>query len=73
SRCALRRLGSQTIIIGPERETPFARRAAAEGAVAWIEPTVGLAEVAETIRDVCGGHVPPPRAGRPRRGPRSRP
>ena len=31
---------------------------AAEGAVAWIEPTVGLAEVAETIRDVCGGHVP---------------
>lgn len=55
---ALRRLGSQTIIIGPERETPFARRVAAEGAVAWIEPTVGLAEVAETIRDVCGGHVP---------------
>lgn len=49
---ALTRLGSQTIVLGPGRDTPAARRAGAEGALAWIEPSAGLADTAEAIRAV---------------------
>lgn len=55
---ALRRLGSHPIIIGPQRHSPFARRAAAEGATAWIEPTLGLAQTADVIRSVAAGETP---------------
>lgn len=56
---ALGRLGSQVIVLGPGRDTPFARRAGAEGARAWVEPTVGLAATAEVIREITLGTVPP--------------
>lgn len=55
---ALRRLGSHPIIIGPGRDSPFARRAGAEGATAWIEPTESLGATAEAIRTVAAGEVP---------------
>lgn len=55
---ALRRLGSLSIVLGPGRETPFAARCGAEGALAWIEPTVGLVETVEAIRSTILGHVP---------------
>ena len=55
---ALRRLGSLTIVLGPGRDTPFASRCAAEGALAWIEPTTGLVDTADTIRQTILGHVP---------------
>lgn len=56
---ALRRLGSTPIVLGPGRETPFARRCGDEGAAAWIEPTLGLAATARTIREVALGTNPP--------------
>lgn len=56
---ALGRLGSQVIVLGPGRGTPFAGRAGAEGAQAWVEPTTGLAATAEVIREVALGTVPP--------------
>lgn len=56
---ALTSLGSQAIVLGPGRDSPFARRAAAEGAVAWIEPTIGLADTAQIIREVALGRRPP--------------
>lgn len=55
---ALQRLGSRAVVLGPGRSTPFARRVAAEGAIAWIEPTTGLPETAELIREVARGEVP---------------
>ena len=54
---ALRRLGSTPIVLGPGRETPFARRCGHEGAAAWIEPTRGLAETARTVREAALGVV----------------
>lgn len=56
---ALRRLGSHPVVLGPGRDTPFAGRAAAEGVVAWIEPTIGLADTAEIVREVAAGNTPP--------------
>lgn len=55
---ALRRLGPTPVVLGPGRETPFARRCGEEGAGAWIEPTTGLAATARTIREVASGTVP---------------
>lgn len=55
---ALRRLGSLTIVLGPGRDTPFAARCAAEGALAWIEPALGLVETTDAIRSTVLGHVP---------------
>lgn len=55
---ALRRLGPRPIILGPGRDSPFARRAAAEGARAWIEPGHTLAETADLIREVALLHAP---------------
>lgn len=55
---ALRRLGSHPIVIGPGRHSPFARRAGAEGATAWIEPTQGLGATADTIRAIAAGRTP---------------
>ncbi|WP_338750497.1 helix-turn-helix transcriptional regulator [Janibacter alittae] len=55
---ALRRLGSVPVVLGPGRETPFARRCGAEGARAWIEPTNGLTTTARTIREVASGRIP---------------
>lgn len=55
---ALRRLGSTPIVLGPGRETPFARRCGHEGAAAWIEPTLGLAATAEAIRQAAAGSPP---------------
>lgn len=54
---ALQRLGSRTVVLGPGRSTPFARRVGAEGAIAWIEPTTGLPETAELIREIARGEV----------------
>lgn len=56
---ALTSLGSKAVVLGPGRDSPFARRAAAEGAVAWIEPTIGLADTAQIIREVALGRRPP--------------
>lgn len=56
---ALTRLGSQTVVLGPGRLTSAARRSGAEGAVAWIEPTAGLAATAEAIRQIALGSPPP--------------
>lgn len=56
---ALTRLGSHAVVLGPGRGTPAARRAGAEGALAWIEPTTGLADTAATIRQVALGVTPP--------------
>ncbi|KRE35848.1 hypothetical protein ASG73_14255 [Janibacter sp. Soil728] len=56
---ALTRLGSHTVVLGPGRPTPSARRCGAEGAVAWIEPTAGLAATAEAIRQIALGSPPP--------------
>lgn len=58
---ALRRLGSRPVVLGPGRDSPFAHRAAAEGAQAWIEPHHGVAETADLIRDVAT-HEPPEHA-----------
>lgn len=58
---ALRRLGSTPIVLGPGGDTPFARRCGDEGAIAWIEPTHGLAETARTIRE-ASLDVPPAHA-----------
>lgn len=55
---ALRRLGSHVVVLGPGRDTPFARRSGAEGAVAWIEPTTGLVDTAAIIRECVLGEVP---------------
>ncbi|NYF97638.1 helix-turn-helix transcriptional regulator [Janibacter cremeus] len=55
---ALHRLGSVAVVLGPERESPFARRCGAQGAGAWIEPTNGLVATARTIRQVASGTVP---------------
>lgn len=52
---ALRRLGTRPIVLGPARETPFARRCGAEGAVAWIEPTHGVAATTQAIRMAAAG------------------
>lgn len=56
---ALRRLDSRVIVLGPGRDSRFARRAAAEGALAWIEPTLGLAETVERIRAAAEGRPTP--------------
>lgn len=56
---ALRRLGSRPIVLGPGRETPFARRCGDEGAIAWIEPTHGLTATADAVRDAAIGNPPP--------------
>lgn len=55
---ALRRLGSRPVVLGPGRDTTFSRRVAAEGAQAWIEPSHGIAETAELIRDVAQHATP---------------
>lgn len=57
---ALRRLGPRPIILGPGRDSPFARRTAAEGARAWIEPGHTLAETADLIREIALLHAPAP-------------
>ncbi len=67
---ALRRLGSRPVVLGPGRDSPFAHRAAAEGAQAWIEPHHGLAETADLIRDVAT-HEPPSTPASSRRHHRS--
>ncbi|WP_435202626.1 hypothetical protein [Janibacter sp. GS2] len=58
---ALRRLGSRAVVLGPGRDSPFARRASAEGAWAWIEPTLGLTETADLIGRIAQ-HRTRPRA-----------
>lgn len=55
---ALRRLGSRPVVVGPGQDSPFARRAMAEGAQAWIEPTHTIAETAGLIRDVALHETP---------------
>lgn len=55
---ALRRLGSMPVVLGPGRETPFARRCGDEGAGAWIEPTTGLVATAHTVQKIASGTVP---------------
>jgi DNA-binding CsgD family transcriptional regulator len=56
---ALTRLGSHTVVLGPGRATPAARRSGTEGAVAWIEPTTGLVDTAEAIRQIVLRNPPP--------------
>ncbi|WP_157074430.1 helix-turn-helix transcriptional regulator [Janibacter corallicola] len=55
---ALRRLGSRVVVLGPGRDTPFARRCGAEGAIAWVGPDHGLAGCAELILDASRGTAP---------------
>ncbi|MGO1167459.1 MAG: hypothetical protein ACTMHL_12690 [Janibacter sp.] len=57
---ALRRLGPRAIVLGPGRHSPLARRAAAEGARAWVEPTHTLAETGDLIREIALFHAPAP-------------
>ncbi|KNX36189.1 helix-turn-helix domain-containing protein [Luteipulveratus halotolerans] len=38
----LARLGTRTVVLGSGAATPLAERARLEGAVGWVEPTVGL-------------------------------
>ena len=56
---ALRRLGSRVLVLGPGRETPFARRCAAEGAIAWVGPDHGLTGCAQLVLEATDGAVPP--------------
>lgn len=55
---ALRRLGSLSIVLGPGQGTPFVARCGAEGALAWVEPTVDLVDTVDTIRRTILGDVP---------------
>lgn len=62
---ALRIQGCQVVVLGAGATTPLARRALAEGATCWIEPTTGLRDTVADVLDVVRAAGTGPRTPAP--------